>query len=168
MNDLANYRARMTAANLMRIILVNFFVLTTAGFAQMEETYSSSFDKVWEATLAQLSARYQIQTIDKASGLIETAERLMTSDKFTGQVLKYYAIEPTDSSQVYDQLFMSAKAQVRRTTPTATTLAVAIRYRTTTQEPTGVSKTLDWQSGGLAERNVFEGVRKRLRIRTDL
>src|SRR6478735_8148926 len=131
----------MKASYITVVVLVNFLVFTTAGLAQMEETYSASFDRVWDATLAQLSGKYQIQSVDKAAGLIELAERLMTKDKFSGQVLKYYAIEPTKDSHVYDELFMSAKAQVRRTTPTATTLAVAIHYRTTTQEPTGISRT---------------------------
>ena len=158
----------MKASYITVVVLVNFLVFTRAGMAQMEETYSASFDRVWDATLAQLSSKYQIQSVDKVSGLIETAERLMTKDKFTGQVLRYYAIEPAEDSQIYDELFMSAKAQVRRTTPTATTLAVAIHYRTTTQGPTGISSTSDWRSGGLAERNVFEGVRRRLRTKAGL
>ena len=57
-------------------------------------TYPRPFDQVWNVIVAEVSADYPVQAVDKASGLIETRDAPIIDGSNPAKTLKKYGYDP--------------------------------------------------------------------------
>jgi hypothetical protein len=146
----------------MTAVLLLFLALSATLRAQVTETMHASFEATWEATVAELSNKTQIQTMAKSSGFIQTIERPIAAGLGSLTKMKDSAIGPRGIVQLYDVRSAYVTVFVRKQSLSRTRVEVTVHYRTLSHGVAGAENSLDWRSRGRVEREFLAAIRHRL------
>jgi|SRR6516162_8123573 len=136
----------------LAVILLSFAAAFGAK-AEASFVVPLSYDATWNRLVQTLaSAPSQIQTMDKSSGIILLAPRLVASGPFAIMAgLKGYAIPPKGVLQSYDVATQTLNFFVAKLSPNRTTVRIAAHYQTMSHQIIG-GNVINWQSTGKAEQ----------------
>jgi hypothetical protein len=132
--------------------------LAAAVNARADVSFVSKFpyDEAWTKLVSAIAnSNLQIQTMDKASGLIQTAKKQVGAGLTTMASLKGYANPPAGKFQVYDEAVMSVTFILTKAGQ-KTRISITAHYQTSSHGLLNAGNVLDWEPTGKFEQMLAQ------------